>query len=84
MPVIGFLHGGSADATNGPLVKPFRDGLAQFGYIEGHNLRFVRPTGIGFPPRDDANIARTGGLGQRQRVTPSLAIQQPRNEHVLM
>jgi putative ABC transport system substrate-binding protein len=38
MPVIGFLHGGSADATNGPLVKPFREGLAEFGYIEGRNL----------------------------------------------
>jgi len=37
--VIGFLHGGSADPnTNGPLVKPFREGLAQFGYLEGRNL----------------------------------------------
>ena len=39
MPVIGFLHGGSADPnSNGPLVKPFREGLAQFGYLEGRNL----------------------------------------------
>jgi hypothetical protein len=38
MPIIGFLHGGSADATNGPLVKPFREGLAEFGYIDGRNL----------------------------------------------
>src|SRR5512136_3050362 len=39
MPVIGFLHGGSADPTsNGPLVQPFREGLAQFGYVEGRNL----------------------------------------------
>jgi putative tryptophan/tyrosine transport system substrate-binding protein len=39
MPVIGFLHGGSADPnSNGPLVQPFREGLAQFGYGEGRNL----------------------------------------------
>jgi putative tryptophan/tyrosine transport system substrate-binding protein len=39
MPVIRFLHGGSADPnSNGPLVKPFREGLAQFGYLEGRNL----------------------------------------------
>jgi putative ABC transport system substrate-binding protein len=39
MPVIGFLHGGSADPNlNGPLVKPFREGLAQLGYLEGRNL----------------------------------------------
>ena len=39
MPVIGFLHGGSADPkSNGPLVEPFRQGLAQFGYVEGRNL----------------------------------------------
>jgi putative ABC transport system substrate-binding protein len=39
MPVIGFLHGGSADPnSNGPLVQPFREGLAQFGYLEGRNL----------------------------------------------
>ena len=39
MPVIGFLHGGSADPkSNGPLVDPFREGLAQLGYVEGHNL----------------------------------------------
>jgi putative tryptophan/tyrosine transport system substrate-binding protein len=38
MPVIGFLHGGSADPqSNGPLVEPFREGLAQSGYIEGRN-----------------------------------------------
>ena len=39
MPVIGFLHGGSADPkSNGPLVDPFREGLAQLGYVEGRNL----------------------------------------------
>jgi putative tryptophan/tyrosine transport system substrate-binding protein len=39
MPVIGFLHGGSADPqSNGPLVEPFREGLAQSGYIEGRNV----------------------------------------------
>ena len=39
MPVIGFFHSGSADPiSNGPLVKPFREGLAQFGYLEGRNL----------------------------------------------
>jgi putative ABC transport system substrate-binding protein len=39
MPVIGFLHGGSADPnSNGPLVQPFREGLAQLGYLEGRNL----------------------------------------------
>jgi ABC-type uncharacterized transport system substrate-binding protein len=39
MPAIGFLHGGSADPnSNGPLVKPFREGLAQLGYLEGRNL----------------------------------------------
>jgi ABC-type uncharacterized transport system substrate-binding protein len=39
MPVVGFLHGGSADLkSNGPLVEPFREGLAQSGYIDGRNL----------------------------------------------
>ena len=39
MPVIGLLHGGSPDPkSNGPLVEPFREGLAQFGYVEGRNL----------------------------------------------
>jgi putative tryptophan/tyrosine transport system substrate-binding protein len=39
MPVIGFLHGGPADRiSNGPLVQPFREGLAQLGYVEGRNV----------------------------------------------
>jgi hypothetical protein len=39
MPVIGFLHGGPADPiSNGPLVQPFRERLAQLGYVEGHNV----------------------------------------------
>ena len=39
MPVIGFLHGGLADPiSNGPLVQPFREGLAQLGYVEGRNI----------------------------------------------
>ena len=39
MPVIGFLHGGLADPiSNGPLVQPFREGLAQLGYVEGRNV----------------------------------------------
>jgi putative ABC transport system substrate-binding protein len=39
MPAIGFLHGGSADPnSNGPLVQPFREGLAQSGYVEGRNV----------------------------------------------
>ncbi len=38
MPVIGFLHGGPA-SSNAPLVEPFRRGLAEFGYVEGSNVK---------------------------------------------
>ncbi len=36
--VIGFLHGGPA-SSNAPLVEPFRRGLAEFGYVEGSNVK---------------------------------------------
>ena len=36
-PVIGFLHGGPASA-NAPLIEPFRQGLAEFGYVDGRNV----------------------------------------------
>jgi putative tryptophan/tyrosine transport system substrate-binding protein len=39
MPVIGFLSGASRDGTPGSSLNGFRQGLAEFGYIEGHNLR---------------------------------------------
>jgi putative ABC transport system substrate-binding protein len=37
MPVIGFLHGASPDAY-APMVIALRQGLAETGYAEGHNL----------------------------------------------
>ena len=37
LPVIGFLHSGSAE-TKQKLLAPFRQGLAQAGYVEGKNL----------------------------------------------
>ena len=37
MPVIGFLHSGSA-AAYAALVAAFHKGLNEFGYIEGHNI----------------------------------------------
>jgi len=39
MPVIGFLHAGSPE-PNVDLVTAFRRGLAEGGYIEGHNVAF--------------------------------------------
>jgi putative ABC transport system substrate-binding protein len=37
MPVIGMLHSGSAE-TNQKILPPFRQGLAEAGYVEGKNL----------------------------------------------
>src|SRR5262245_52232080 len=37
MPVIGFLHGGSPEPNVNP-VAAFRKGLAEAGYVEGHNV----------------------------------------------
>jgi putative ABC transport system substrate-binding protein len=37
MPVIGFVNGGSADATAGR-VAAFRKGLGETGYVEGQNV----------------------------------------------
>ena len=37
MPVIGFLHSGSAEPWK-HLVAPFRQGLSETGYVEGQNL----------------------------------------------
>src|SRR5215475_4589757 len=36
-PVIGFLHGGSAEAY-APIVVAIRQGLKEAGYVEGHNV----------------------------------------------
>ena len=38
MPVIGFLNGASAELSAN-YVRPFRDGLAEQGYVEGQNVR---------------------------------------------
>jgi len=38
MPVVGFLHGGSAGAERAHLVTAFRQGLAAAGYAEGQNV----------------------------------------------
>ena len=35
--VVGFVHGGSADALTG-FVAAFRKGLGEAGYIEGQNV----------------------------------------------
>jgi ABC-type uncharacterized transport system substrate-binding protein len=37
MPVIGFLHGASAEGY-APMVDGFRSGLAQSGYVDGQNV----------------------------------------------
>jgi putative tryptophan/tyrosine transport system substrate-binding protein len=37
VPVIGFIHGGAADALT-HLVAAFRKGLAEIGYVEGRNV----------------------------------------------
>jgi putative ABC transport system substrate-binding protein len=37
MPVIGFVHGGSADAAAGPVAE-FRKGLSETGFVEGQNV----------------------------------------------
>jgi putative ABC transport system substrate-binding protein len=37
MPVIGFLHGASAEGYE-PMVASFRQGLKQAGYVDGHNV----------------------------------------------
>ena len=37
MPVIGFLHGASAEGY-APMVDGFRRGLAESGYVEGRNV----------------------------------------------
>jgi len=37
LPTIGFVHGGSADASAG-LVAAFRKGLGESGYVEGQNV----------------------------------------------
>jgi putative ABC transport system substrate-binding protein len=38
IPVIGFLNGASAELSAN-YVRPFRDGLAESGYVEGQNVR---------------------------------------------
>jgi putative ABC transport system substrate-binding protein len=37
MPVVGFVHGGSADALTGPAAA-YRKGLSDIGYVEGENV----------------------------------------------
>jgi putative ABC transport system substrate-binding protein len=37
MPVVGFLHAGVPEA-GGPVVREFRQGLSQAGYVEGRNV----------------------------------------------
>jgi putative ABC transport system substrate-binding protein len=37
MPVIGFLHGASADSY-APMIASFHQGLAKAGYVEGQNV----------------------------------------------
>jgi putative ABC transport system substrate-binding protein len=37
MPVIGFVHGGSAD-TSADRVRAFRKGLGETGFVEGQNV----------------------------------------------
>jgi hypothetical protein len=39
MPVIGFLHAGSAQAVERDL-GGFRDGIRRLGYVEGSNVQF--------------------------------------------
>jgi len=36
---IGFVMGGSSDASTGPQVEAFRQELRNLGYVEGQNVR---------------------------------------------
>jgi len=38
MPVIGFLHPGSAEPNHSVILAPFRQGLSETGYVEGRNV----------------------------------------------
>jgi len=38
LPVIGYLSSGTAESDAEPYLGPFREGLRQFGYTEGHNV----------------------------------------------
>jgi putative ABC transport system substrate-binding protein len=38
LPVIGFVNGGSADASTGTAVAPFRKGLGETGHVEGRTV----------------------------------------------
>src|SRR5206468_3353830 len=38
MPVIGFLHPGSAEPNYSVILAPFRQGLSETGYVEGRNV----------------------------------------------
>ena len=38
MPVVGFVHGGWADASSAGSVAAFRKGLEEAGYVEGRNV----------------------------------------------
>jgi putative ABC transport system substrate-binding protein len=42
MPVIGFLHQGSLEAS-GPYLTAFRKGLGDTGFVEGRSLPRSRP-----------------------------------------
>jgi putative ABC transport system substrate-binding protein len=44
MPVIGFVHGGSADGS-ASYVAAFRKGLGETGYVEGQNVTVSRGSG---------------------------------------
>ena len=37
LPVVGFINGGSADASARSLTA-FREGLSEFGFVEGQNV----------------------------------------------
>lgn len=43
MPVIGFLNSTSLDGYR-PMLNAFRQGLQDFGYIEGQNVAIGHPT----------------------------------------
>jgi len=38
LPVIGFLSNASRQLDNGIRLAPFRQGLKEVGYVEGHNV----------------------------------------------